>query len=251
MSTALFDLMRLSAKTGKIPAMIPAHYVLFAQQSHSIILSGKIKTLKAAQAIAGSLGKPSKMPGYAYGISAELCKTGQKLAKVTGSVCSDCYACKANYKYPSVVTAHAKRLANIGSNEWIESMILLISRTGNNYFRWHDSGDLQSSGHLKAIVQIAHALPNVNFWLPTKEKGILATAKRAGLVIPDNLTIRLSAAMVDSDKVNKELTGNVSLVQDKVQLQGYHCKAPKQNGKCEDCRACWDKSIDTVVYFKH
>ena len=34
MSTALFDLIRLSAKTGKIPATIPDHYVLFAQQSH-------------------------------------------------------------------------------------------------------------------------------------------------------------------------------------------------------------------------
>lgn len=219
--------------------------------SQSIALHGKIKTLKAAQAIAGSLGKPSKMPGYAYGISASLCKTGQQLAKIEGSVCSDCYACKANYKYPSVVSAHNKRLANLATQAWIDAMVFMIRKTGNNYFRWHDSGDLQSSGHLKAIFQIAHALPNVNFWLPTKEKGILSTAKRAGLEIPHNLTIRLSAAMVDSDKVNKELTGNVSLVQDKVELSGFHCKAPEQNGKCEDCRACWQKDIETIVYFKH
>lgn len=217
----------------------------------SIMLTGKISTLKAAQAIAGSLGKPSKMPGYAYGISASLCKTGQQLAKLKGSVCSDCYACKANYKYPSVVSAHNKRLANLATQAWIDAMIFMIKKTGDQYFRWHDSGDLQSTGHLKAIVQIAHALPNVNFWLPTKEKKILATAKAAGLDIPANLTIRLSAAMVDSDKVNRELTGNVSLVQDKVELQGFHCKAPHQNGKCEECRACWQKDIETIVYFKH
>ena len=217
----------------------------------SIMLTGKITTLKAAQAIAGSLGKPSKMPGYAYGISASLCKTGQKLAKLEGSVCSDCYACKANYKYPSVVSAHNKRLSNLATQAWIDAMVFMIRKTGDTYFRWHDSGDLQSSGHLKAIVQIAHALPNVNFWLPTKEKKILAVAKAAGLEIPSNLTIRLSAAMVDSDKVNKELTGNVSLVQDKAQLSGFHCKAPEQNGKCEDCRACWSKDIETIVYFKH
>lgn len=217
----------------------------------SIMLTGKITTLKAAQAIAGSLGKPSKMPGYAYGISASLCKTGQKLAKLEGSVCSDCYACKANYKYPSVVSAHNKRLSNLATQAWIDAMVFMISKTGDTYFRWHDSGDLQSSGHLKAIVQIAHALPNVSFWLPTKEKKILATAKAAGLEIPANLTIRLSAAMVDSDKVNKELTGNVSLVQDKVELSGFHCKAPQQSGKCEDCRACWSKDIETIVYFKH
>ena len=219
--------------------------------SQAIVLQGKIKTLAAAKAIAGSLGKPSKMPGFAYGISAFNCKTGSKLAKIPGSVCHGCYARKANYQYPSVMTAHAKREANLGSAEWIEAMILQISKTGTTHFRFHDSGDLQSTEHLKSIVSIALALPNVSFWLPTKEKGMLATAKRAGLVIPDNLTVRLSAAMIDSDKVNSNLTGNVSLVQDKAELQGFHCKAPEQNGKCESCRACWDKSIPVIVYFKH
>lgn len=210
-----------------------------------------ISTLKQARDIAGTLGKPSKMPGFAYGISAFNCKTGSKLANVKGSVCEGCYARKANYKYPSVMIAHQKREANLGSAEWQAAMILQIEKSNTQYFRWHDSGDLQSTGHLKAIVNIALALPQVQFWLPTKEKGMLATAKRAGLDIPANLTIRLSAAMIDSEAVNRELTGNVSLVQDKVELQGYHCKAPEQNGKCESCRACWDKSIQTIVYFKH
>lgn len=214
----------------------------------TIVFTG---TLKSAQAIAGSLGKPSKMPGYAYGISASLCKTGQQLAKLENSVCSNCYACKANYKYPSVVSAHNKRLANLATSAWVDAMVFMIRKTGDNYFRWHDSGDLQSLDHLQAIVKIAESLPSVNFWLPTKEKGILNAAKSAGIVVPDNLTIRLSAAMIDSDKVNKALTGNVSLVQDKAQLSGFHCKAPEQNGKCEDCRACWSKDIETIVYFKH
>ena len=211
----------------------------------------KVITLKQAKDIAGSLGKPSKMPGFAYGISAFNCITGSKLANVKGSVCEGCYARKANYKYPSVMIAHQKREANLGSAEWQQAMILQISKSGTEYFRWHDSGDLQSTGHLKAIVNIALALPQVKFWLPTKEKGMLATAKRAGLVIPNNLTIRLSAAMIDSEAVNANLTGNVSLVQDKAQLSGFHCKASEQNGKCEDCRACWNKDIQTIVYFKH
>lgn len=219
--------------------------------AQAIMLQGKISTLKAAQAIAGSLSKPSKMPSHGYGISAMLCKTGQKLAQLKGSVCSDCYACKANYQYPSVKKAHDKRLENLASSAWVDAMVFMIKKTNDLFFRWHDSGDLQSTGHLKAIVQIAHALPNVKFWLPTKEKSILAIAKRAGLAIPDNLTIRLSAAMVDSDKVNRELTGLVSLVQDKVELSGFHCNAPEQGGKCLDCRACWSKDIATIVYFKH
>lgn len=210
-----------------------------------------IITLKQAKECAGSLGKPSKMPAHSYGISAFNCITGSKLANVKGSVCEGCYARKANYKYPSVMVAHAKRVANLGSTEWIQSMILMIDKTKDTHFRFHDSGDLQSVAHLLAIVAIANALPHVSFWLPTKEKGMLSEFKRGGYDIPANLTIRLSAAMVDSDKVNTSLTGNVSLVQDKVELQGFHCKAPEQNGKCESCRACWDKSISTIVYFKH
>ena len=34
------------------------------------------KTLKEADAIHGGLGKPSKMPGDAYGIPAKYCKVG-------------------------------------------------------------------------------------------------------------------------------------------------------------------------------
>ena len=211
----------------------------------------KIITLKQARDIAGTLGKPSKMPGFAYGISAFNCKTGEKLSKISGSVCHGCYARKANYKYPSVMLAHAKREANLGSDAWIDSMVLMISKTGTDHFRFHDSGDLQSVQHLLAIVAIANRLPHVSFWLPTKEKGMLSEFKRGGHDIPANLTIRLSAAMIDSDKVNTSLTGNVSLVQDKVELQGYHCKAPEQQGKCEDCRACWNKDIPVIVYFKH
>jgi hypothetical protein len=37
--------------------------------------------------ITGSLSKPSKMPGWAYGIPAKECQTGAKLREVKGSTC--------------------------------------------------------------------------------------------------------------------------------------------------------------------
>ena len=58
--------------------------------------------IKQAYEIIGSLGKPSKMPGFAYGTPAELCKTGSKLRKVKGSVCADCYAMKGCYMFSNV-----------------------------------------------------------------------------------------------------------------------------------------------------
>ena len=80
----------------------------------------RFMTLKLARSIAGSLGKPSKMPGLSYGISADLCNVGAKLASIVGSVCHGCYAMKANYKYPSVKTAHANRAAGLSSVSWAD-----------------------------------------------------------------------------------------------------------------------------------
>jgi hypothetical protein len=42
--------------------------------------------------LVGGLSKPSKMPGWAYGIPAAECKTGAKLKLVPGSTCEGCYA---------------------------------------------------------------------------------------------------------------------------------------------------------------
>jgi uncharacterized membrane protein len=205
--------------------------------------------IKVAAAIAGSLGKPSKMPGRSYGISAEKCNVGAKLALIPGSVCFDCYALKANYKYPSVKSAHAKRLAGLSSLSWVDSMIVLIRKSEDKFFRFHDSGDLQHFQHLLDIVSIAEALPEVSFWVPTREKGLVNQYLRAFGSFPANLCIRVSAAMIDG----KPLAGfeNTSTVHDKDPAKGFQCKAPNQGNKCLDCRACWDKSISNVSYGKH
>ena len=57
-------------------------------------------TKKELTNFVGSLGKPSKMPGFSYGIPAINCNIGSNLTKVKNSVCFDCYAQKSNYQYP-------------------------------------------------------------------------------------------------------------------------------------------------------
>ena len=44
-------------------------------------------TKKAALLAVGSLSDTSKMPGKSWGINADHCKTGIKLAKIAGSIC--------------------------------------------------------------------------------------------------------------------------------------------------------------------
>lgn len=204
-----------------------------------------IKTLKAAEAVAGSLGKPSKMPGFAYGISAHGCNIGGKLSTIKGSVCFDCYAKKGQYGAPSVIKGHQRREAGLYHPDWVEAMVYMIRKTKTEFFRWHDSGDLRGMQHLLNIVKVCEALPDVRFWLPTKEKALVLAYGDAFGDFPANLRVRLSAAMVDGAAPAYPHISEVT-----TDAKRATCPAPKQEGKCQECRACWSDA-PSVVYLKH
>ena len=84
--------------------------------------------------ITGSLSKPSKMPGHAYGLPAQECKTGSKLAKVKGSTCNSCYALKGCYVFKVVKAAQYKRLESIKGPRWVEAMAAQINAKRNKFF---------------------------------------------------------------------------------------------------------------------
>src|SRR5438445_8895372 len=100
--------------------------------------------------ITGGLSKPGKMPGPAFGLPAHACRTGARLASTEGSVCGACYATKGRYFTFRVQNALAKRLERIDDPRWTEAMTRLVGRRAARagYFRWHDSGELQSVEHL-------------------------------------------------------------------------------------------------------
>lgn len=208
------------------------------------------KTIKEAEQFVGGLSKPGKMPCPTYGISAKLCETGSKLALVEGSVCWDCYALKGMYGdwNKTVSQAHAKRYEALQKPEWAQAMIFLITRKNLSHFRWHDSGDLQSFQHLLNLVTIAKNCPNTLFWLPTREKKYINQYQKAFGEFPSNLVVRVSATMVDEKAGDYP---NTSTVHENKPPIGLACKAPEQDGKCGNCRACWDKSIQNISYAKH
>ncbi len=206
---------------------------------------------EAKELTGGGLGYPSKMPGTSYGISAHACITGSKLASVPGSVCHGCYALRNNYNYNSVKTAHARRLASITGSHWTVAMVTLLQHSGERWHRWHDSGDLQSTEHLTKICAVAALTPDIKHWLPTRELGIVQSYIAKGGSVPDNLTIRVSATMVDGAATSKWAT--TSGVHTKVPAWGkrHICPAPQQGNNCGTCRACWSKDIEHVSYHKH
>ena len=191
--------------------------------------------------ITHTLSKPSKMPGFSIGIPAKECKTGAKLRKIKGSVCYGCYALKGCYVFPDVQAAQYKRLKSIKKKKWIEAMAHQINSKKVKFFRWHDSGDVQNLEHLNKIYEVCKLSPTVKHWMPTREAWILDHVTRA----PDNLIIRFSMPMV-----NQAAAGswpNTST----VVTSGATCPAPKQGGKCQTCRACWNHNIKNVAYGKH
>jgi len=196
------------------------------------------------------LSKAGKMPCESYSLPAQACKVGSKLALIEGSVCRFCYALeRGNYRFKAVKALRQSNLDALPTGndwkQWIASMVDSINKSNQSgYFRWHDSGDIQSLAHFKAIIKVAELLPSIRFWLPTKESKVIRTIK----TIPDNLVVRLSSPMIDQ----KPLTyANTSTVHKDNAPHGWECPAPKQAGKCMLCRACWDKSIPNVSYIKH
>lgn len=220
-------------------------------------------TKKEAERIAGSLSTTSKMPGASYGIPASACKAGSKMAKILGTVCSGCYALnRGNYTYPNVQKAQKFRLNSIDNPSWVDAMVTLIGIQtlidGEPYFRWHDSGDIQSVEHLEKIVEIAKRLPKVKFWLPTKEAQFLNKyVNKHGKAWPENLTIRWSATKIDqkiSPKMAEKYGVNTSSVVsgDKIESCEVNRNKKRFGAKvCGDCRKCWDKNVKDVSYRKH
>ena len=210
--------------------------------------------LTQAKAIAGTLGRPSKMPGSSYGLPAVThCHVGGKLAKVPGSVCHGCYAVKGNYQYDSVRKSQHYRLSAIRKPEWAQAMAVqlthAVARGAPAYHRWHDSGDVQDLAHLDAIAAVASLTPTIAHWLPTRETGTVKAFLAKWGKFPSNLTVRVSATMIDKGPPSSHaLTSTVSRHTAPV---GYACPAPSQGNSCGACRACWSDEVANVSYHYH
>ena len=199
-----------------------------------------MKTSEAIK-ITHTLSNPSKMPGFSYGLPALECKTGSKLRKVPGTPCYGCYALKGCYVFPDVKAAQYKRLRAMAHDSWTMAMAQQINSKRSKWFRWHDSGDVQSLEHMQKILTVCRLTPDTKHWLPTQERPYLPAPE----AVPNNLIIRLSGSKVDGPPptawkhTSSVVTKNAS------------CPAPSQGGKCRECRACWTKSIKNVSYGKH
>ena len=234
----------------------------------------KPQSVKQSETNLGGLSAPSKMPCLSFNIPAKRCKVGSKLRAIEGSVCSSCYALKGRYGLGNVEKAMERRFKLLmtaletfeGTHAWIMDFAKVLNwhqkEKGQNYFRWHDSGDIQSVAHLRAINAIAFNCPTVRFWLPTREKVLVSEFLRMGEMFNENLTVRLSAPMIDENMpplpahVSSQV--RVSLVYTApnwghifdIPSGKFACPSSLQANACGDCRACWLSPLP-IVYKAH
>ncbi len=232
---------------------------------------------KQANTILGGLSNTSKMPCKSLGLPASECITGSKLRSIPGSICSTCYAHKGLYGFPVVQQAQHTRLAAwhvLDPKDWETAIIAAIG--SDPFFRFFDSGDLQSGTMLHSICNIARNLPDCQIWLPTKESRIVSEYCKDNR-IPKNLVIRLSATMVGGAPKQHIPSGCYTSTVHSVKghpLHSREClayrtvksgkvyglrdyKRSKNSGEkidfgyCGDCRACWSKRTANVSYPQH
>jgi hypothetical protein len=211
----------------------------------------KAQVERLAKSLSIRLSSPSKMPGFTMALPATACKTGAKLRKVEGSVCSKCYACKGHYLFGAAKSVREHNLDKVCQGEgWVADLVRFLQESGQPEFRFHDSGDLQSLGHLEGIVAVANAVPTCKVWVPTKEYALVNKYLRAHPEgFPSNLCVRVSMPMIGQPS-----NGYAGLPTSTVNCTGgFDC--PVKNGQegCDtyNCRACWNTGVPNVNYHKH
>ena len=218
------------------------------------MMANIFNSIKEAELAVGNLSRPSKMPSYAWSISARRCNTGSKLAKVKGSVCYNCYALKGRYMFNNTQDALERRYSAWANDreKWVDAMIYIMHNkqhiVNTGHFRFFDSGDIQGADMLDDINTVAWASPTIRFWLPTKEYKLVKDYDKE---IAPNLVIRVSAPSVD-----KEFSGytHISTVYNKDNIdtaKGVVCPASNQGNQCGSCRACWNDKVREVSYIAH
>jgi hypothetical protein len=120
------------------------------------------------------------------------------------------------------------------------------------YFRWFDSGDAYALGLAEKMLEVMKRTPWVKHWLPTRmhkfPKFVLVLREMASL---PNVSVRFSSDSVTGE-YTKKLHGSVIIPTAQDVKKGMTlCRAYENAGKCNGCRACYDKKVKVIAYPAH
>ncbi len=213
--------------------------------------SRRVLTLEQARQLVGNFSQTTKMPCASWGIGNYHCQRGKTLRGQPGTVCSQCYAGKGFYPLTRVVIPELTRYRVMSDPLFVPAMTAVCKEL--KWFRWFDSGDLPRYEDLLNIVEIAKRVPTCSFWLSTREVDMIAEYLGTGNTFPDNLTVRVSADLIDTNDTDARFPGTVmAIVSREQRSDAFNCPATHTDThKCGYCRACWNKDILVVNYRLH
>ena len=200
-----------------------------------------------------NLSKTSKMPCKSWSLPAITTCPGAHIKKGLVKACQGCYATQGFYLMPGTKRVRDENREGWKDDNWVSDMVARIG--SSKFFRWFDSGDVYHPRLAFKIQEVVTQTPETKHWMPTrsyKVKKIKVALDKMNKLC-DNIVIRYSSDSV-SGGYNKRLHGSTIIHEDKLDTLNSNvhvCQAYLNNGKCGDCRACWDKTIPVIAYVAH
>jgi hypothetical protein len=164
--------------------------------------------------------------------------------------CSGCYATTGAYVWSTTKAPRDHNKADWKRDGFVADMITALKK--QKYFRWFDSGDMYSLDLAQKMLQIMKATPHVKHWVPTRmAKFSKFQQVLADMQALDNVMVRFSSDSVTGD-YQQGVHGSVIYPADSTVPAGAKaCTAYQTDGKCNGCRACYDKSVPVIAYPSH
>jgi hypothetical protein len=191
------------------------------------------------------------MPGKSWSLQAgDTCPGSiNPLTKEVIEVCADCYAKTGFYRMENVKAPRLSNRKDWKRIDWADDMVAALDN--ERWFRWFDSGDIYTAALAQKIYEVARRTPWCNHWIPSKSYNIpkirywLDRLKE----LP-NVSVRFSSPSTNGVYTSEHGSVVVQSVIDTIS-GAKMCDAYTRGGKCGPCRACWDSSINLIVYPLH
>ena len=198
------------------------------------------------------LSKAGKMPCRSWSLEA-LDTCPGSINRTTGELvdaCKGCYATTGNYRFPNVKAPRVHNKTDWKRDEWVDDMVLELRK--DSHFRWFDSGDVYALALAEKILQVMERTPLTKHWLPTrmhkfmKFRPVFVKMER----LP-NVVVRKSSDSIQGRLIRGKTISTIVPYAGAETPEMTLCSAYDNEGKCGDCRACWDKTVKVIAYPAH
>lgn len=195
------------------------------------------------------LSKTSKLGARSWSLNAGDTCPGSYADGELVAACIMCYAKSGNYRFKNVKAPRDHNRADWLHDDWVSAMVRELDN--DRWFRWFDSGDMYHLKLAEKMLEVMKATPWVKHWLPTRMYKFpkFARVLKEMEALP-NVVVRYSSDSITGETV-PGLNSSTIIPSGEFETDAFICGSSMRDGKCGDCRACWDKGTPIVAYIAH